>query len=136
MLSNVDHIGIAVRDLDAAIHRYTLLLGIAPYKREEVAAEGVITVFFKVGEVKIELLSATRSDSPIAKFLEKRGEGIHHIAFFTDDMENETVRLEADGFQFTGPARAGAEEMLIRFLHPSGAHGVLTEICQPQSAQP
>lgn len=136
MFRNVDHIGIAVKELDASVRRFSVLLGVSPYKMEEVASEGVKTIFFKVGDVKIELLGATRSDSPVAKFLEKRGEGIHHIAFLSDDINKESIRLEAENFQFTGPARAGAEEMLIRFLHPSGVHGVLTEICQSQSTEP
>lgn len=135
MLRKVDHIGIAVKDLETSVKRFALLLGVSPYKTEEVDAEGVSTVFFQVGDVKIELLGATRPESPVAKFLEKRGEGIHHIAFQTDGMEGESLRLESEGFPFTGPARPGAEEMLIRFLHPSGTHGVLTEICQPQSAE-
>jgi methylmalonyl-CoA/ethylmalonyl-CoA epimerase len=131
MLLQVDHIGIAVADLDAANALYTTLLGVQPYKAEEVASEGVMTSFFKTGETKIELLGATRPDSPIAKYLEKKGQGLHHIAFEVADIYAEMARLGAEGFQLlqTEP-KLGADNKLICFIHPKSAGGVLIELCQ------
>lgn len=130
-MKKIEHIGIAVNNIEEANKTYELLLGAAPYKSEEVESEGVVTSFFQVGESKIELLGATKEDSPIAKFLEKKGEGIHHIAFHVDDIEAEIKRLEAEGFQLINKtAKPGADNKLIAFLHPKSSHGVLIELCQ------
>ena len=128
---NIEHIGIAIKNLESANSLYTSLLGKPPYKQEAVESEGVITSFFEVGDSKIELLAATSNESPIAKFLEKRGEGIHHIAFKVDDIRAEISRLESEGFSLlnTEP-RYGADNKLVAFLHPKSAHGVLVELCQ------
>lgn len=131
MLRHVEHIGIAVRDLDAADALYQRLLGVAPYKREEVTREGVMTSFFQTGQAKIELLEATREDSAIAKFIESRGEGLHHIAFEVDDIRAEMARLKAEGFRLlSDEPKAGADSKLICFVHPKDAQGVLIELCQ------
>ncbi len=103
----------------------------APYKKEEVESEGVTTLFFRSGESKIELLGATNSESPIAKFIDKKGEGIHHIAFAVDDIHAEIKRLESKGFTLINPQpKFGADNKLIAFLHPKSNHGVLVELCQ------
>lgn len=130
-LNKIEHIGIAVSNLDEAEKLYSLLLGRDSYKREEVASEGVITSFFQSGENKIELLAATNEDSPIAKFIAKKGEGIHHIAFDVEDIDEEVKRLEANGFTLinTQPKK-GADNKLIAFLHPKSTNGVLVELCQ------
>lgn len=133
-MKSIEHIGIAVKDLEAANKIYETLLGVAPYKREEVESEGVITSFFKIGESKIELLTATNTDSPIAKFIEKRGEGIHHIAFLVSDIDSEISRLEKEGFVLISKeAREGADNKLVAFLHPKSVNGVLVELCQERS---
>lgn len=132
-LLHIEHIGIAVRDLDEATHRYQQLLGVAPYRREEVPSEGVKTVFFKVGENKIELLGAFNELSPVAQFLSKKGEGIHHIAYRTDDIRKEMQRMKEEGFKvLSDEPKEGAEGMWVCFVHPKDAHGVLTELCQPK----
>lgn len=129
-LGKIEHIGIAVKDLGEAEIRYTQLLGTAPYKREEVESEGVITLFFMAGENKIELLQATRPDSAIARFVEKKGEGLHHIAYHVDDILAEMERLRKEGFTMLNETpKAGADNKLICFIHPKDAHGVLTELC-------
>ena len=131
MWKNVEHIGIAVKDLSTVNEIYTKLFGEPPYKSESVATEQVDTSFFKVGETKIEFLSASDSDSAIAKFIEKRGEGIHHIAFEVEDIHHELKRLQEDGFQFTRPeVSKGADNKLVCFVHPKSANGVLVELCQ------
>ncbi|MCB0637109.1 MAG: methylmalonyl-CoA epimerase [Lewinella sp.] len=128
----IEHIGIAVKDLTAANALYTRLLGAPPYKKEAVASEGVTTSFFQTGESKVELLEATNPDSAIAKFIEKRGEGIHHVAFRVDDIEAEMARLREEGFQLLNEApKRGADNMLVCFVHPKTANGVLVELCQP-----
>lgn len=133
MIKGVEHIGIAVKDLDAAEKQFEKLLGVSSYKREIVESEGVITSFFKIGNVKIELLAAVNENSTIAKFIDKRGEGIHHIALATDSASNELERLENSGFQLINKeTKAGADEMLIGFVHPKSVHGVLTELCSPK----
>jgi methylmalonyl-CoA/ethylmalonyl-CoA epimerase len=131
IMNKIEHIGIAVRDIAAANETYTKLLGHAPYKSEQVDTESVETSFFRTGESKIELLQATAPDSAIAKYIEKHGEGIHHIAFATDDIELEVARMVAEGFQpiSTGPKR-GADNKLVFFFHPKSANGVLIELCQ------
>jgi methylmalonyl-CoA/ethylmalonyl-CoA epimerase len=131
IMNKIEHIGIAVRDLAAARETYTKLLGKPPYKSEKVESGSVETSFFQTGDSKIELLQATSDDSAIAKYIEKRGEGIHHIAFATDDIEKEVARLTAEGFQpiSTAPKR-GADNKLVFFFHPKNANGVLIELCQ------
>lgn len=130
-MRKIEHIGIAVKDLDLSCDLYEKLLNTACYKREEVASEGVNTAFFKTGENKIELLSATNADSPIAKFLEKKGEGIHHIAFDVEDIYEEMDRLKKEGFVLLNEQpKTGADNKLICFLHPKGTNGVLVELCQ------
>lgn len=131
MWKNVEHIGIAVKDLSAVNEIYTRLFGQEPYKSESVELEQVDTSFFKIGQTKIEFLSATSGDSAIANFIEKRGEGIHHIAFEVEDIHHELERLQADGFQFTRPqVSKGADNKLVCFVHPKSANGVLVELCQ------
>jgi methylmalonyl-CoA/ethylmalonyl-CoA epimerase len=127
----IEHIGIAVKNLEEANATYRALLDAEPYKNEEVESEGVITSFFQVGDSKIELLAATRDDSPVAKFIEKRGEGIHHIAFDVEDIVAEIERLEEKGFvMINKEPKMGADNKLVAFLHPKSANGVLVELCQ------
>ena len=131
MWKNVEHIGIAVKDLSTVNEVYTKLFGSPPYKSESVVPEGVDTSFFKVGSTKIEFLSATDEGSAIAKFIEKRGEGIHHIAFEVGDIYQELERLKKEGFEFTRPeVNKGADNKLVCFIHPKSANGVLVELCQ------
>ncbi|MBI1227288.1 MAG: methylmalonyl-CoA epimerase [Bacteroidetes bacterium] len=131
MIKNLEHIGIAVKDLKAANELYTTLLGTPPYKAEEVASEHVVTSFFKMGEAKVELLEATSPNSAIAKFIEKRGEGIHHVAFEVDDILAEMQRLGAEGFTLLNKEpKRGADNKLVCFIHPKSANGVLVELCQ------
>ena len=127
----IEHIGIAVKDLEKAEEVYTRLLGTPSYKREAVESEGVITSFFKIGPNKIELLESTGPDGPIAKAIEKRGEGIHHIAFEVADIRAEMARLKADGFILLNEEpKRGADNKLVCFVHPKSANGVLVELCQ------
>lgn len=134
MVKKIEHIGIAVKNLEESIQLFEKLLGTNCYKIEEVQDQKVKTAFFKVGETKIELLEATSPDSPIAKYIEKRGEGIHHIAFEVEDIEKKLVELKELNFQLIDEKpRLGAENFLIAFLHPKSVNGVLTEICQSQS---
>lgn len=129
-LGKIEHMGIAVKDLGEAEIRYTQLLGTPPYKREEVESEGVITLFFRAGENKIELLQATRPDSAIARFIEKKGEGLHHIAYEVADIEYEMQRLRKEGFAILNEnPKRGADNKMICFVHPKDTHGVLTELC-------
>lgn len=131
MLDKIEHIGIAVSNLEAANSTYETLLGVKAYKAEVVESEGVTTSFFKVGDSKIELLGATKDDSPIAKFIAKRGEGIHHIAYAVDDILVEMKRLEEAGFKLLNDTpKKGADNKLIAFVHPKSANGVLVELCQ------
>lgn len=133
-MKKIEHIGIAVKNLEEANQTYKMLLDAEAYKQEEVSSEGVVTSFFKVGESKIELLAATKPDSPITKFLEKKGEGIHHLAFAVDNIEKEIKRLEAEGFQLISKKpKAGADNKIIAFLHPKSANGVLVELCQEKN---
>mgnify|MGYP001332560681 FL=1 len=130
-MEKIEHIGIAVKDLDEANNTYEKLLGYEPYKQEVVESEGVATSFFMSGESKIELLAATNPESPIAKFIERRGEGIHHIAFAVKDIYAEVARLKAEGFQIINEEpRKGADNKLVVFVHPKSANGVLVELCQ------
>jgi methylmalonyl-CoA/ethylmalonyl-CoA epimerase len=127
----IEHIGIAVKDLAAAEELYHKLLGTPSYKREAVESEGVITSFFQVGPNKIELLESTRSDGPIATAIEKRGEGIHHIAYEVADIHAEMARLKAEGFALLNEEpKRGADNKLVCFVHPKSAGGVLVELCQ------
>jgi methylmalonyl-CoA/ethylmalonyl-CoA epimerase len=131
MLTNVEHIGIAVKDITASNILFTKLLNTAPYKSESVESEGVLTSFFKVNDTKIELLEASNPESAIAKFIEKKGEGIHHIAFEVDDIRAEMKRLESEGFILLNPEpKLGADNKLVCFLHPKSSNGVLVELCQ------
>lgn len=131
MLTNVEHIGIAVKDIAASNDLFTKLFNIAPYKSESIESEGVTTSFFKINTTKVELLEATNPDSAIAKFIEKKGEGIHHIAFEVDDILAEMKRLEGEGFTLLNPTpKRGADNKLVCFLHPKGTNGVLIELCQ------
>lgn len=130
-MDKIEHIGIAVKSLNDASALYERLLGYKSYKTEEVASENVITEFFKIGESKIELLEASSEESAINGFIQKRGEGIHHIAFAVDDIVNEMARLKNEGFQLlSDEPRMGADNKLVCFVHPKSSHGVLIELCQ------
>jgi methylmalonyl-CoA/ethylmalonyl-CoA epimerase len=130
-MQKIEHVGIAVRDIAAANETYAKLLGVPHYKTETVESEAVETSFFQIGESKIELLQATNSHSAIAKSIEKRGEGIHHIAFAVANIEVEVARLKAEGFQPISTApKQGADGKLVFFFHPKSANGVLIELCQ------
>ncbi len=130
-MKKIEHIGIAVKNISEANKIYEILLGSAPYKSEKVESEGVETSFFQCGESKIELLEATNPDSPIAKFIEKRGEGIHHIAFAVKDIKFEMKRLKNEGFILLNETpKRGADNKLVAFLHPKSTTGVLVELCQ------
>jgi len=127
----IEHIGIAIKELSASVPLFEQLLNTPCYKTESVASEGVNTAFFQTGEAKIELLEATREDSPIAKFIVKKGEGIHHIAFEVENIEAEMKRLSALGFELLNDTpKTGADNKLVCFLHPKTTNGVLIELCQ------
>jgi len=131
MLGKIEHLGIAVKDLESSNDLYEKLLGTSAYKMEEVKSENVMTSFFKAGENKIELLAATDPESAIAKFIDKRGEGIHHVAFAVEDIKSELSRLEKEGFTILNKEpKRGADNKLVAFLHPKGTNGVLVELCQ------
>lgn len=131
MLNKIEHLGIAVKNLEESNLLFQKLLGTTAYKQEEVPSENVITSFFKTGESKIELLQATHPESAIAKFIEKKGEGIHHIAFDVTNIYQEIHRLKAEGFvMIHEEPKKGADNKLIAFLHPKSTNGVLIEICQ------
>lgn len=131
MMNKIEHIGIAVKDLEVSNVLFEKLLGVPSYKSEAVESEGVMTSFFKSGPNKIELLAATNPESPIAKFLEKKGEGIHHIAFDVEDIFAEIERLKNEGFILINEVpKQGADNKLVVFLHPKGTNGVLVELCQ------
>lgn len=130
-MKQIEHIGIAVKNLEEACSLYERLLGVAPYKTEEVVSEGVLTAFFKSGPNKVELLEATNEHSAIAKFIEKKGEGIHHIAFAVDDIVAEMKRLSSEGFTLLNEEpKRGADHKWVCFVHPKDAKGVLIELCQ------
>lgn len=130
-MNKIEHIGIAVKDLEVSNNLFEKLLGVASYKTEEVESEGVMTSFFKNGPNKIELLAATNPDSPIAKFLEKKGEGIHHIAFDVANIEAEITRLQKEGFVVLNEnPKRGADNKRVVFLHPKSTNGVLIELCE------
>ena len=130
-MNKIEHIGIAVKNLEASNELFASVLGTNHYKIEEVLSEGVTTSFFKAGPNKIELLEATNSDSSIAKFIEKKGEGIHHIAFAVTDIYSEITRLKSEGFiVLNDTPKKGADNKLVVFLHPKSSNGVLVELCQ------
>ena len=134
MLKKVEHIGIAVKDLKASNLLFEALLGVPHYKTEAVVSEGVTTSFFDLGTHKIELLEATQPNSPIAKFIAKKGEGVHHIAFEVENLEVELARLKAEGFELIHETpKKGADNKRIAFLHPKTTNGVLIELCQEWS---
>jgi methylmalonyl-CoA/ethylmalonyl-CoA epimerase len=131
MINKVEHLGIAVKDIDSSNRLFAKLLGKQHYKLESVESESVITSFFKVGEQKIELLQSTDDSGPITKFLEKRKEGVHHLALQVDSIEKEVKRLKKEGFEFISEIpKKGADNKLIVFLHPKTTNGVLIELCQ------
>ena len=131
MFGKIEHLGIAVKDLNLANKTYEKLLGRKPYKSEAVESEKVITSFFKSGKNKIELLAATHEDSAIAKYIEKRGEGIHHVAFNVKDIKKELFRLEKEGFTILNKEpKKGADNKWVAFIHPKTTNGVLVELCQ------
>jgi len=130
-MKKIEHIGIAVKSLEISNPVFEKLFGAPAYKMEEVESEGVKTAFFLNGPNKIELLEATNPESPIAKFLEKKGEGIHHIAFDVEDIISEIARLKAEGFVILNETpKKGADNKLVAFLHPKSTNGVLIELCQ------
>ncbi|MFD3000536.1 methylmalonyl-CoA epimerase [Pontibacter toksunensis] len=130
-MRNVEHIGIAVKDFSEANALYFKLLGVKPYKTEFVSSENVNTSFFKVGDTKIELLEGTTEDSAITKFIQRRGEGIHHIAFEVEDIISEMERLKQEGFTLMNETpKKGADNKLVCFVHPKSANGVLIELTQ------
>jgi len=129
--SHIEHIGIAVKSLDEAIPYYEQLLGSSCYAIEEVADQRVRTAFFKIGQTKIELLESTSPEGPVGKFIEKKGEGIHHIAFAVDGLEKALEKVKAQGIRLIDEQpRKGAEGLHIAFLHPKSTFGVLTELCE------
>jgi methylmalonyl-CoA/ethylmalonyl-CoA epimerase len=131
MPKKLEHIGIAVKDLDKAESLFSQLLQTQPYKREEVPSEGVITSFFMLGDIKFELLAATNPESPIAKFIEKRGEGIHHLAFESENIEIELSERKDQHMQLIHETpKDGADNKRIAFLHPKSTGGVLWELCE------
>jgi len=131
MMQKIEHLGIAVKNLEESVKTWTRLLGEPAYKTEEVAGEMVRTAFFRMGESKIELLEATSPESAIAKFIEKKGEGIHHIAFGVQDLKQEAERLKMEGFRaLNTEPKAGADHKWVMFFHPKETGGVLIEICQ------
>ena len=130
-MKKIDHIGIAVKDMNVSNILFEKLLGVSHYKTEEVLSEGVLTSFFRSENNKIELLAATHPDSVIAKFIENKGEGIHHIAFEVENIEEEIQRLKKEGFTVLNEQpKVGADNKLVVFLHPKSTNGVLIELCQ------
>ena len=130
----IEHIGIAVKSLGDSDNLFAKLMGKSSYKHETVEREGVETSFYEIGDSKIELLEAKNPDSPIAKFIEKKGEGVHHIAFGVEDLDFEIKRLKKDGFIFISEEpKEGADNKLVVFLHPKSTNGVLVELCQEKS---
>jgi methylmalonyl-CoA/ethylmalonyl-CoA epimerase len=131
MMLNIDHIGIAVKNLEVSDNLFSKLLNIKPFKHETVVTEGVITSFYQKGETKIELLQSIENDGVINKFIDKKGEGIHHIAFEVENIESEMKRLVAEGFTLISDLpKKGADNKLVCFLHPKGTNGVLIELVQ------
>lgn len=134
-MEKLEHIGIAVRSLEESNRLFTRLLGASPYKIEEVSSEGVKTSFFQIGGVKIELLEATDDNSPIARFIEKKGEGVHHLAFEVTDIHESLRKYADEGFEpISTEPKKGADNKLIFFLHPKSTNGVLIELCQERKS--
>lgn len=132
MITRIDHLGIAVRSLDAAVSYYEKALGLTCEHREEVPSQKVRTAFFTVGDTHLELLEPTSPDSPVAKFLEKNGEGVHHVAFASDDLSGQLQQASGAGVRLINEVPfEGAAGKLVAFLHPKSTHGVLTEFCAP-----
>jgi len=132
----LEHIGIAVKSIADSDELYQRLLGRSPYKHEEVPSQMVITSFFATGAIKVELLQATEADSPIQRFIDKRGEGLHHIAFEVKDIRSEMQRLKNEGFEILQDEPSiGADNKWVCFIHPRTANGVLIEICQTIESQ-
>lgn len=130
-MNKIEHLGIAVKNLEEANKTYSKLFNQEPYKLEIVESEGVSTSFFKIGDNKIELLEATNPNSAIAKYIDKKGEGIHHVAFDVDDIYAEMERLRKEGFVILNDEpKKGADNKLVCFIHPKSANGVLIELCQ------
>lgn len=130
-MNKVEHIGIAVKNLENSIPLFTKILNTGHYKTEEVASEKVITAFFRTGEAKVELLQSSDPEGVIAKFIERKGEGMHHIAFEVENIEKEMTRLQAEGFVLINEkAKKGADNKLVCFIHPKDTNGVLIELCQ------
>ena len=130
-MQKIEHIGIAVKDINASEQLFAKIFGKNAYKLEEVKSEGVTTSFFEIGESKIELVATTTEESVISKYLEKRGEGIHHIAFNVEDIEKEMKRLKKEGIRLLNePPKKGADNKMICFLHPKDTNGILIELCQ------
>ncbi len=130
-MNKIEHLGIAVKDSTASARLFELLLGVAPYKSEKVESEKVETIFYALGPNKIELLQSTDPDGTIAKFIDKKGEGFHHVAIAVDDIYAEIKRLSEAGFTFVNPEpKRGADNKLICFLHPKSTNGMLVELCQ------
>jgi len=135
-MDKIEHIGIVVKDIKAAGKLYEMLLNTTIYKIEDVGSEGVKTAFLQTGPNKIELLEATSKDSPVHKFIEKRGEGIHHVAFEVKDIEAEMKRLKDEGFILLNDRpKPGADNKLVCFIHPKSTNGVLIELCQDISSK-
>jgi methylmalonyl-CoA/ethylmalonyl-CoA epimerase len=132
MITKIEHIGIAIDNIGASISVFDKLLNKESYKSELVSSEGVKTHFYQIGETKIELLEAISKSSPISKFLIKKGEGMHHLALYVDDIHQELSRLTSLGFETIGEVKKGADQKLICFLHPKTTNGVLIELCQEQ----
>ena len=131
MIKKIEHIGIAVEDLGKSERLFEKLLGKKPYKKENVQTEGVTTSFFKIADQKLELLSATKKESLIKKFIDKRKEGLHHIALHVDSIKKEVERLESVGFEFISKdPKKGADNKMIVFIHPKTTNGVLVELCE------
>tara|TARA_Y100000768_G_C23893167_1_gene641194 strand:+ start:668 stop:1069 length:402 start_codon:yes stop_codon:yes gene_type:complete len=131
VIKKIEHIGIAVEDLGKSEALFEKLLGVKPYKKENVQTEGVTTSFFKIADQKLELLHAVSENSPIKKFIDKRNEGVHHIALHVDSIKNEVDRLESLGFEFISTTpKKGADNKMIVFLHPKTTNGVLIELCE------
>lgn len=134
-MNKIEHIGIAVKSIANSAKLFDVLLNRESYKEEAVESEGVRTLFYQMGETKIELLEATNPESAIAKFIEKKGEGIHHIAFDVTNIESEIARLQNEGFELIHKSpKSGADGKIIAFLHPKSTNGVLVELCQDNPA--
>jgi methylmalonyl-CoA/ethylmalonyl-CoA epimerase len=133
-ITHIEHIGIAVRSLEESIAYYEGILGLKCYAVEEIKEQRVKTAFFRVGQTKIELLESTDPEGPVGKFLEKKGEGVHHIAYATSNLEEALVQMEEKGVSLIDKKpRKGAEGLDIAFLHPKSTHGVLTELCEDKN---